>query len=123
MARWRFAFAELAASLPAATHARNEILKLIGKPDIAAPEPDPVLALADKARDSHAAWRADDSQQNCDAYTAAQGALFEAKPTTLDGYVTKWRTFIHSERELEMDNIDFHAAMSQMLEELAAVTR
>jgi len=43
------------------------------------------------------------------AYTAAQSALLEAKPTTLDGYFTKWRTFLHSERELEMDNLDFLA--------------
>jgi hypothetical protein len=30
-ARWRFAMSELAASLPTGTHARAEVLKLLGK--------------------------------------------------------------------------------------------
>jgi hypothetical protein len=43
---------------------------------------------------------------------------------TLDGYLTKWRTFLHSERELEMDSLDFLSVMSQMVDELqAAVAR
>jgi hypothetical protein len=121
MARWRFALAELAASLPAGNFARNQILKLLGKDMLESAEPDPVLAAADKARDAYQAWRNNETTELCDAYTAAQSALLEAKPTTLDGYFTKWRTFLHSERELGMDSLDFLPVMSQMVDEVAAV--
>jgi hypothetical protein len=36
MAHWRFELAELAATLPAGNQARNKILKVLGKPDLAA---------------------------------------------------------------------------------------
>jgi hypothetical protein len=121
MARWRFALAELAASLPAGNFARNELLALLGKDMIESA--DPVLAAADKARDAYQAWRKNETTELCDAYTAAQSALLEAKPTTLDGYFTKWRTFLHSERELGMDSLDFLPVMSQMVDEVAAVVQ
>jgi hypothetical protein len=38
-ASWRFAVAEVAASLRAGNFVRNELLELIGKPDLAAAEP------------------------------------------------------------------------------------
>lgn len=123
MAYWRFALSELAASLPTGTHARNQIVKLLGKDIIASAEPDPVLTFADKARDAYQAWRKDESTELCDAYTNAQSALLEAKPTTLAGYFAKWRTFLHSERELGMDCLDFLPVMAQMIDELAELTR
>ncbi len=46
-AHWRFALAELAASLPAGTHARNEILNLLGKDKIESAEPTTFAILYD----------------------------------------------------------------------------
>src|SRR5258708_28979295 len=64
-ASWRFALAELATELPAGNHARNEILKLLGKDMLASAEPDPILAFADKARDAYQAWRKNETTELC----------------------------------------------------------
>jgi hypothetical protein len=40
--------------LPAGTHARNEILKLLGKPDLAAAEPPTFVILYDIAKECDA---------------------------------------------------------------------
>src|SRR5258705_13753788 len=46
-ASWRFVLAELAASLPTGTHARNEILKLLGHDMLASAEPTTFAILYD----------------------------------------------------------------------------
>jgi hypothetical protein len=55
MAHFRFVIAELAASLPAGNFARNELLALLGKPDLAAAEPAFYAIIFDMPEPKHVA--------------------------------------------------------------------
>jgi hypothetical protein len=55
MARLRFRLSDLAASLPAGTHARNELLALLDKPDLAAAEPAFFAIIMDMPEPRHVA--------------------------------------------------------------------
>ena len=80
----------------------------------------------EKCRDAYQAWQAaphytEESSKLCDAFVNAQSDLLEHAPTTMAGYLTKWREFVRYERELETDDLDYVPVMSQMLDELAAL--